>query len=224
MHVQSEQQLIEFNGWVLRVHPSPARHARLLLLLHGWTGDEDSMWVFVRNFSPGYWMMAPRGLHAARPSGFTWRPDQTGEHENPTLENLRPSAEALMLLIDDYAGSQGIEAGQFDVIGFSQGAVLAHVLALLFPGRVRRAGVLSGFVPDGEEPLLADGRLRGKPFFIAHGGLDEMVPIELARQSVESLKRAGARVTYCEEQVGHKVGVNCMRALEKFFSETGSTA
>jgi predicted esterase len=61
--------------------------------------------------------------------------------------------------------------------------------------------------------------LEGKPFFVAHGTKDEMVPIDRARVSIETLERAGANVTYCEDAVGHKVSVNCLRSLKNFFAD-----
>jgi len=46
-----------------------------------------------------------------------------------------------------------------------------------------------------------------------------MVPVERARSSIEILEQAGANVTYCEDDVAHKVSVNCLRALKDFFSD-----
>jgi predicted esterase len=65
--------------------------------------------------------------------------------------------------------------------------------------------------------------LEGKPFFVAHGTKDEMVTIERARASIELLEQAGANVTYCEDEVGHKVSVTCLRSLKKFFADTRSS-
>jgi hypothetical protein len=32
------------------------------------------------------------------------------------------------------------------------------------------------------------------------------------------LEQAGAQITYCESEVGHKVSADCLRALETFFA------
>jgi predicted esterase len=48
--------------------------------------------------------------------------------------------------------------------------------------------------------------------------MDEMVNVQIARRSVELLKQAGADVTYCEDEVGHKLSAGCQRALETFFA------
>jgi len=47
-------QLLTYNTWTLRIRRPIEKPARMLLLLHGWTGDENSMWVLVRDFSPHY--------------------------------------------------------------------------------------------------------------------------------------------------------------------------
>jgi phospholipase/carboxylesterase len=220
MRVQSDTELITFQNWILRVRVATQKPARLLLLLHGWTGDENSMWVFMRNFPLDYWIIAPRAPHTAEPSGYSWRTaraPQSGTRGWPRFEDFRSSADSLIALVDDYAAQNQINANQFDVIGFSQGAVLTNSLALLYPERIRRAGVLAGFLPVGSESLIEKRPLNGKSFFVAHGTLDEKVKIEYARQSVEMLERAGASVTYCEDEVGHKLSANGLRALEEYF-------
>ncbi len=65
MPTATDTKLISFDDWTLRVHPSQSANPRLLVLIHGWTGDENSMWIFTRRLSPDYWMIAPRAPHAA---------------------------------------------------------------------------------------------------------------------------------------------------------------
>jgi phospholipase/carboxylesterase len=190
-----------------------------MLLLHGFTGDENSMWVFARDFPRQYWMVAPRAPHFTEPGGFSWRSLQPETFGRPSLEQFRPSAEALIRLVDAYAASAGIDASVFDVMGFSQGAGMSNLLAFLYPQRIRKTGILAGFVPSGLEPLVTQRPLDGKPFFVTHGTKDEMITIDRARASIALLEQAGARVTYCEDEVGHKVSVTCLRALRKFFAD-----
>jgi predicted esterase len=46
-----------------------------------------------------------------------------------------------------------------------------------------------------------------------------MVTIDRARASIELLEQAGAQVTYCEDEVGHKLSANCLRALENYLQD-----
>lgn len=214
---QNETQLVSYRDWTLRIRPA-AHGARLLLLVHGWTGDENSMWVFARNLSPHYWIVAPRAPYGTGPGGYSWRPDQRGDHDRPTFDHLAPAAGTLLTLIEAYAAENGVDASQLDAAGFSQGAGLVTILALTHPDRIRRAALLAGFVPEGSQPLIDANPLAGKPFFVAHGTRDERVPVAVARESVRLLERAGASVTYCEDDVGHKLSLKCLRALEAFLA------
>ena len=217
----NDTSLITFNGWTLRVRESTSASPRLMLLIHGLTGDENSMWVFARNLSPGYLMVAPRASHPSGMDlgGYSWRPPDSDAEDRPGLEQLRDSAEALIRLVDEYAASVGLNADVFDLMGFSQGGAMASVLAFLYPRRIGKVAILAGFVPGGLEELVSHRPLERKPIFIAHGTKDETVPIERARAAIEILEQAGAQVTFCEDEVGHKVSASCLRALKDFFAD-----
>jgi phospholipase/carboxylesterase len=195
--------------------PSP----RLLLLIHGLTGDEDSMWVFARELPSNYWMIAPRAPYPSQmeQGGYTWRLPQFDNMNQVSLDLLRSSAQALIDLVDEYAASVGLDVSTFDLMGFSQGAAMSNVLAFLYPQRIQKVGILAGFVPAELIKLVSKRPLEGKSFFIAHGTKDEAVTVDRARESIKILEQAGAQVTYCEDDVGHKVSLTCLRALKKFF-------
>ena len=222
MQIATNTEIIEFEDQTLRIRKPthPPSESRVLLLIHGFTGDENSMWVFTRDLPSDYWMVAPRAPDAAESGGYSWRPNQTSDMGRPSFEELRPSAETLIRLIEAYQASAGFDAGQsLDVMGFSQGAAISSVLAFLYPDRIRKLAILAGFVPSGLEDLVVRRPLEGKPIFVAHGTKDETVPIDRARASVEILEQAGARVTYCEDEVGHKVSLTCLHALRKFLAD-----
>jgi len=213
-----DTELIEFNNWTLRIRPSHSAHPRLLLLIHGFTGDENSMWVFTRGLSPDYWIIAPRAPHASDQGGFSWRLPLNATFGMPSLEMLEPSLEGLIKLIDKYTASVKLDASQFDMMGFSQGGVMVNLIGLLYPQRVNRMGVLAGFIPSGVDEIIAQKPMVGKNVFVAHGTKDNTVTVERARDSIRMLEEAGAQVTYCEDEVGHKLSVKCLRALEDYLS------
>ena len=183
MSVQNNTELITFQKWTLRVRPARKKTPRLLLLLHGWTGDENSLWVFVRNFPEDYWIVAPRAPYILKTLmevilggryklGFLIT--RRGRL-SPTLERLRPAAETLIPLIDSYPPENNIQASQFDLIGFSQGGVLANTISILHPERTCRAAILPALSHQDAESILQESTLKGKAFFVAHGTLDETV-------------------------------------------------
>ncbi|MBL8049717.1 MAG: hypothetical protein JNM46_00715 [Anaerolineales bacterium] len=216
----NKTEVISFNGWTLRVRQSTLENPKVLLMIHGITGDEDSMWVFGRKFSTSYLIVSPRAPFSAQPFGYSWREvnAQTPHSDfgKPSLDMLLPSAESLIKLIDEYTASLKIEAHQFDVVGFSQGAAMVSVLGLVYPNRIGKMAVLAGFVPFGLEDYIAKKSLAGKHVFVAHGTKDETVTVDRAYASVELFKQAGADVKFVEDEVGHKLGANGMKALEEY--------
>jgi len=216
----SNTALISFKGWTLRIREAIPPVRRLMLLIHGLTGDENVMWIFARNLPEDTWMIAPRAPYPTQmeQGGYSWRPGASATDDRLSAEELRPAAEDLIRLVDEYSASIALEASAFDVMGFSQGAAMSSLLAFLYPQRVRKAALLAGFVPGGLEEVVSERLLQGKPFFVAHGTKDETVPIERARASIELLEQAGAQVTYCEDEVGHKISATCLRALKDFFA------
>ena len=215
----NESELIDFQGWTLRVRPATGDSARLLLLIHGLKGDENSMWVFASGLPENLWVIAPRAPHTVADGGYTWRLRQPDQVSRPEFEALRPAAEELLRTLEAYAASVSLNVETFDVMGFSQGAAVATTLMLLHPARVRRAGILSGFLPSGIDGFAGNDLLREKPIFLAHGARDETIPVDEARAARQWFERAGASVTYCEDAVGHKLSAGCLRELKDFFRQ-----
>lgn len=218
MPTATEPELLTFKDWTFRLFTNHLKPARLLILLHGWRGDEKSMWVFARGLLSKYTILAPRAPLSVAEGGFSWREIHPGTWGMASLEELSSSAQALISFVDDWSTSAGIDAGQFDLMGFSQGAAMAYGLALLFPERIRRLVALSGFLPEYAEARLAQ-RLSGKLIFVTHGRNDELIPVEQARRAVALLKAVRARVTYCESDAGHKVSKECIKELNIFLGE-----
>ena len=218
MPAQDKSERVAFQGWTLRVRGASTLPARLLLMLHGRTGDEDSMWVFAHKFPGDVWLVAPRAPHPALPSGYSWVPAALPEDQRASLVDFRDSAMSVVSMLDAFAEQHHIGADQFDITGFSQGAALACAVALAHPDRIRRLAMLAGFVPQGVEEIIAAQPLKGIPVFVAHGTQDELVAIDYARESVSLLEQAGAHLTYCEARIGHKVSAGCLRELQRFFA------
>lgn len=182
-------------------------------MLHGWTGDENSMWVFARKLPAKVAVMAPRGLFGSPQGGYTWHENRVGTGRLPAIEDFQASADALVDFLDDWSLVTDVKTNQIDLIGFSQGAAFSYALALFHPERIRALAALSGFIPAGAEQLLAKGLMSGKKVFVAHGRQDEMIPVEHMRGSVSLLENSGARVTYCESDGGHKVSKECFTGI-----------
>ncbi len=216
--MQATSQIVSLNQWTLRMRlPDAAGPHPVILLLHGLTGDENSMWFFAPRLPSHYLLIAPRGIYPVQPSGYSWRlfPAEAAR-TLPVLEDFRSAVAALYALLTPQ-NFPDADFSHLHLMGFSQGAALSYAFALSYPGRIQSVAALAGFAPAGTEALIKTQPLLDKPVFIAHGLRDETISIQLARQARQLMQQAGADVCYCEDDVGHKVGVRCFPALDAFY-------
>lgn len=215
--MDNNSEIQQINGWTVRLRvPEGTGPHPVLLMVHGLAGDQDSMWVFTGRLPQEALIIAPRAPHTTARGGFTWDPERDQGFSN--VEAFRPALQDLLGLLDNQYFPQA-DFSRMSVAGFSQGAALSYTFALLYPERVRALAGLAGFMPEGAEALIESRPLEGKPAFVAHGTRDETVTVDRAREAVELLEQAGAQVTYCEDDVGHKLSASCFRGLGSFFRE-----
>lgn len=212
---EAKAQKTEVNGWTIRMRqPQGEGPFPVILMLHGWTGDEDAMWVFASRLPPASMLIAPRAPFDAPRGGYSWHPHKAKAW--PWVDDFQPAAASLEELLVQ-ANFPQADFSNLCLVGFSQGAALAFSYGLLHPGRLRALAGLSGFLPDGAGLLAMGQPLLDIPVFMAHGTHDELVPISRARQAQQILQQAGAYVSFCEDEVGHKLSASCFRNLEIFF-------
>lgn len=211
---KDEPQLVEGGPGRLayRVRAGSDPHVPPILLIHGFGGDENVLWVVQSALPDGGFMAAPRGPYPAGIGGFAWRAEDVGP--TGSISDLGTGVDALAgwvkVLTDDF----GVDEKAAVLVGFSQGSALAFSAVALGAVHPFALVALAAYLPEGD--LV---RLRGIPVFWGHGTLDDKVPAQRAREDVARLEAAGAAVTYCEAEVGHKVGVECMRGLKRWLRD-----
>lgn len=208
---------VNIDNWTLklRVPPGEGPHPAIFLI-HGWTGDERSMWVFAPRLPKDALLIAPRAQYRSKHhelGGYSWVESRAGEFSS--LPDFDPALDAFDGLIDELSEQYSADFTQFGLVGFSQGAAFSFAYALRHPERIGRLAALAGFLPAKSEPRLA--ALAAIPVFIAHGTHDETVPVARAQEAKSQLQAAGVRVQYCESDTGHKLGANCSSQLAEFF-------
>ncbi len=199
-------------GLAHRVHePEVEGPHPTVVMLHGLSGDDRSMWVFAPRLPEGWLLVAPRAPRAASVGGYAWLPRQADEW--PDIDRFDPSVDLIADLLNALPATYGADPQQLWLMGFSQGAALAFATALREPERIRGVAGLVGFLPEGFE-ARAEGRpLEGMPAFMAAGRRDPMVPIQRAVAAAKALREAGAALDFRDYEAGHKLSLQGLRDL-----------
>lgn len=200
------------SGLVYRIRPPAESGEPAVILLHGLTGDEDVMWLLQSALPKAGLMGAPRGLYDAADGGYSWLPEDEGP--DISINDLASSVERVTIWLDGLLKEHGLGYDRCVLVGFSQGAALAFALAHELETRPGAVVCLAGFLPDG-----LTRKIEGLSVYWGHGTQDETLPIDRARSDMEELRKLGVELQVCEAEVGHKVGVECMRGLRSWLEE-----
>ncbi len=166
MPIAIEPQLLTFRGLDLSLAACPDGTGSIANP-HPWMDGRRKFDVDVcpKEYRRIYELLAPRAPFPVAEGGYSWRKIRPGTWGNSSFEDLRPAAEALLAFVDDWSTSAGINAEQFDLMGFSQGAAMVYTLAFLYPDRIRRMAALSGFIPENGEGLFFSAKIFRKTDF-----------------------------------------------------------
>jgi phospholipase/carboxylesterase len=186
-----------------------------LLLLHGRGADEADLMGLESALDPRLTIVSVRAPFRLGP-GFAWYGmSKVGE---PDAETLRASVRELDAFIDGLPAAYAIDPARLYLMGFSQGAVMSAAMALLKPEAVRAALLHSGYVPANSGLGFSPEAARGRPFYLAHGKYDDVIPVTFGRDSHEYLEAAGAEVVYHEYPIGHTISEESLYDLAEWLS------
>lgn len=210
-----ETRIINTGGWTARIRPpSGIWNGRVILLLHGWTGDENTMWIFARKIPVSSWIVAPRGPLNCPDGGFAWALPQNGKH--PDITQFQTYTKDLVGLLTSVV-PESANGYRLDIAGFSQGAAMTYSMCL--ETEPVKIAPLAGYLPHGFEALLGTRTLKGLSIFIAHNPDDSIVSISKSREAMEIFESRKAVVHLCESTGGHKMSAPCFHEFNKFIED-----
>lgn len=190
-----------------RLNPSRSRARGILVLLHGVGSNELSM--------SGLAILAPDDLVVALvrspiqigPSSFcAFRVDFTAH--GPVIDAAAAESSRLLLIdfLTQLQRKLNIPPARTLVAGFSQGGIMAAGLALTQPNLVAGFAILSGRILPEIEPMLAtSAELSKLNALIAHGELDDTLPVSWAQRSEIWLVDLGVPFQSRRYPAGHQI-------------------
>jgi phospholipase/carboxylesterase len=171
-----------------------------LLLLHGRGADEEDLLALAPLLPARLFVVAARAPQPAPGSfGYAWY--QMLGAGTPEPVSVLQSIDRLRRFVQGLPEAYPVDPGSLFVLGFSQGAAMALALACDQAQGVAGTLALSGHWPPGARAEAASGR----PFFVAHGTADPVLPLALGRTVRATLESAGAHLTYHEYPMGHQI-------------------
>jgi phospholipase/carboxylesterase len=189
-----------------------------LVMLHGRGADEEDLISLAERYDPRLLILSVRApFPFPGGPGYTWY--DVGRVGTPDPAMFRKSYDSLSQFIDDALRSYPVDPERLFLLGFSMGSVMSYALSLTRPEPFRGVIAHSGYVPEGTHLSLRWGDLGTLAFFIAHGTLDPVIPVEFARRARRLFDGSKARVTYREYDMGHQISEESLNDSALFLAE-----
>ena len=180
----------------------------LLILLHGYGSNEEDLFSFAPELPDDSYVISVRAPYDLQPYGHAWYAIHFDADENKFSDNVqaKQSVELIASFIDEIVKQYPIDTENVTLIGFSQGAILSYATALTYPEKVTKVVALSGYFNQEILPEVIDTKaISHLKFFVSHGSVDQVIPVDWARKAKPALENLGLEVEYQEYPIGHGV-------------------
>ncbi|OIQ18689.1 MAG: phospholipase [Flavobacterium sp. MedPE-SWcel] len=180
----------------------------LLLLLHGYGSNEEDLFSFAAQLPDEYFIVSARAPYSIPPYGNAWYAINFDADMNKFSDDKQAieSRDLIVKFIDELVDTYPIDDNNITLIGFSQGSILSYAVGLTYPQKINRVVALSGYLNTDIVSDTVDKESISKlDFFISHGTVDQVIPVDWARKAPEAMKQFDIDAEYHEYPVGHGV-------------------
>ncbi len=127
----------------------------------------------------------------------------------PDEENIYKSAELVNRMVDEQIDA-GILANRIVLAGFSQGGAIVLQAGLRQMNKLAGIMALSTYLTLPEKLAAEKSEInQGIPIFLAHGAIDQVIPVDLAYSTRGRLEKAGYQPEWQEyEHMPHSVSLD----------------
>jgi len=180
----------------------------VLILLHGYGSKEEDLFSFAPELPDDSYVISVRAPYDLQPYGHAWYAIHFDADENKFSDNEQAKESVTLIagFIDEIVKQYPIDTKNVTLIGFSQGAILSYATALTYPEKIAKVVALSGYFNQDILPEVIDTKaISHLKFFVSHGTVDQVIPVDWARKAKPALENLGLEVEYQEYPIGHGV-------------------
>lgn len=180
----------------------------VLILLHGYGSNEEDLFSFASELPEEYYVISVRAPYDLMYNSYAWYAINFDADENKfsDIPEAQNSRDLIAKFIDEVVANYAVDKDNVTLIGFSQGCILSYAVALSYPQKVQRIVAMSGYL---NTEIATDdyykNDFKNLKIFASHGTVDQVIPVDWARNSIPKLKLLGIDIVFKEYPVGHGV-------------------
>lgn len=177
----------------------------LILLIHGYGSNMDDLFSFATELPNNAYVVSVQAPLSLGFGAYAWYPINFDADENKFSDpnDGKKAVQFIHTFINELIEHYPIDINKLFLVGFSQGAILSYATAFTYPNTIPYVVALSGYL---NKDFISDlPQQISTSFFISHGSVDQVIPVEWARKSPIILNELNISNIYKEYPVGHGV-------------------
>ena len=205
--------------YLLRPSTSAVDKKPAIFLFHGYGSNEEDLFSFAPELPSELMVFSVKAPYDLDPFGHAWYAINFDAEQGKWSddEQAKQSREKIVKFIDEAIVAYNLDSENISLLGFSQGTILSYAVALSYPGKVKNVIALSGYI---NEKILLEGYEKKDHhelnFYISHGQVDQVIPLEWAQKAPDFLKKLGITPKYEEFPIGHGVSQQNFYSFKKW--------
>ncbi len=208
--------------YIVRQPKKTSENPPLLIMLHGYGSNEQDLFSFADELSDELLIISARAPQTLGQGSYAWYSINfdaiNGKFSD--LDEARDSVELIAKFLDEVKAEFTFDANKMFLMGFSQGTILSYAVAFKYPEKVKNIIALSGHVNQEMLPENINAEnYKHLDFFISHGSVDQVIPVELAQKAPSFLDQYAIANVYSEYPVGHGVAPQNFYNFKKWMEE-----
>lgn len=205
--------------YLLRPSTSGADKKPAIFLFHGYGSNEEDLFSFAPELPSELMVLSVKAPYDLDPFGHAWYAINFDAEQGKWSddEQAKQSREKIVKFIDEAISAYNLDPENISLLGFSQGTILSYAVALSYPEKIKNVIALSGYI---NEKILLEGYEKKDHhelnFYISHGQVDQVIPLEWAQKAPDFLKKLGITPKYEEFPIGHGVSQQNFYSFKKW--------
>jgi len=189
-----------------------------LIMLHGRGANEDDLLGLSEYLDDRLLIISTRAPFPFQyGGGYTWY--DILEVGRPEPKMFAESYRKLLQFLKDVEKGYPVDLTKIILLGFSMGTIMSYALTLTKPSDIVGVIANSGYVPEETGLKFEWSSIKGKPFFVAHGLYDPIIPVSFGRRAKDLLENAQASVIYREYDMGHQISEESLNDMMQWLSK-----
>ncbi|TYB76777.1 alpha/beta fold hydrolase [Bizionia saleffrena] len=196
-------------------------NAPLLILLHGYGSDENDLFSFASELPEELLIISARAPYPMEPYGNAWYAINFDADKGKWSDNEQAilSRDLIAKFIDEVTEAYPVNKNNVSLLGFSQGTILSYAVALTYPEKIKNVMALSGYINEDLFTAKDKKAYSHLDIYSSHGSVDQVIPVDWARQNPVFLKGLNIKHTYNEFPVGHGVAPQNFYELKEWLKK-----